>query len=198
MSSFGGVDIPTADWGIDFLISSANKCIQGVPGFSFIIARRSRLEESRGKARSLSLDLYDQWTSMQKDGKWRFTSPTHVVLAFSQALEEMEQEGGIEARGRRYADNNRLLIQKMKELGFRPYLEEQVQGPIITTFYYPDDCNFSFGEMYQYIKERGYVLYPGKTVEAETFRVGNIGEIYREDIEKVAEIMKEFLEERRK
>lgn len=198
MSSFGGVDIPTADWGIDFLISSANKCIQGVPGFSFIIARRSRLEESRGKARSLSLDLYDQWTSMQKDGKWRFTSPTHVVLAFSQALEEMEQEGGIEARGRRYAENNRLLIQKMKELGFRPYLQEQVQGPIITTFYYPDDCNFSFAEMYQYIKERGYVLYPGKTVEAETFRVGNIGEIYREDIEKVAGIMKEFLEERRR
>lgn len=198
MSSFGGVDIPTKEWGIDFMISSANKCIQGVPGFSFVIAKRRLLEESAGKARSLSLDLYDQWKTMEKDGKWRFASPTHVVLAFSQALKEMEQEGGIEARGKRYAQNNRLLIRKMKELGFRPYLEEAVQGPIITTFYYPDDCDFSFDEMYHYIKDRGYVLYPGKTVEAETFRVGNIGEIYSEDIEKVAGIMKEFLEERRR
>ena len=83
MSSFAGVDIPVADWGIDFLISSANKCIQGVPGFSFILARRKKLEESAGKARSLSLDLYAQWRTMDIDGKWRFTSPTHVVLTFA-------------------------------------------------------------------------------------------------------------------
>ena len=75
MSSFGGVDIPVKDWGIDFIVSSANKCIQGVPGFSFVIARRDLLEESAGKARSLSLDLYDQWKTMEVDGKWRFTSP---------------------------------------------------------------------------------------------------------------------------
>ena len=101
MSSFGGVDIPVGDWGIDFLISSANKCIQGVPGFSFIIANKQKLIESKGKARSLSLDLYDQWETMNKDGKWRFTSPTHVVLAFAQALREMEEEGGIVARNKR-------------------------------------------------------------------------------------------------
>ncbi|MDU7705867.1 MAG: 2-aminoethylphosphonate--pyruvate transaminase, partial [Clostridium sp.] len=95
MSSFGGVDIPVGEWGIDFIISSANKCIQGVPGFSFVIADREKLIASKGKARSLSLDLYDQWETMNKDGKWRFTSPTHVVLAFSQALKEMEEEGGI-------------------------------------------------------------------------------------------------------
>ena len=105
MSSFGGVDIPVKDWGIDFIISSANKCIQGVPGFSFIIARRQKLMESAGKARSLSLDLYDQWKTMEKDGKWRFTSPTHTVLAFSRALDEMEEEGGIPARSRRYYEN---------------------------------------------------------------------------------------------
>ena len=195
MSSFGGIDIPVGDWGIDFLISSANKCIQGVPGFSFIIANRAKLEESEGKARSLSLDLFDQWKAMQKDGKWRFTSPTHVVLAFAQALKELKAEGGIEARSRRYAENNRLLVERMTALGFRPYLETAVQGPIITTFYYPESCAFTFGQMYGYMKERGYVLYPGKTVEAETFRVGNIGEIYREDIENVAAIMEDFLEE---
>lgn len=195
MSSFAGVDIPVADWGIDFLISSANKCIQGVPGFSFILARRKKLEESAGKARSLSLDLYAQWRTMDIDGKWRFTSPTHVVLAFAKALEELKAEGGIPARYARYAVNHQLLVQRMEALGFRTYLEAEVQGPIITTFFYPEGAKFTFREMYQYIKERGYVLYPGKVMEAETFRVGNIGEIYPEDIEKLAAIMADFLRE---
>lgn len=194
MSSFGGVDIPVGDLGIDFIISSANKCIQGVPGFSFIICRKDKLMESKGKARSLSLDLYDQWETMNKDGKWRFTSPTHVVLAFAQALREMEAEGGIPARAARYASNNRLLIEKMGEMGIRPYIDGSNQGPIITTFFYPDHHNFSFQEMYQYIKDRGYAIYPGKVTDADTFRIGNIGEIYEEDIVKVCDIIRSFLE----
>ena len=196
MSSFGGVDIPVGDLEIDFIISSANKCIQGVPGFSFIICNREKLMESKGKARSLSLDLYDQWETMNKDGKWRFTSPTHVVLAFAQALKEMEEEGGIVARAKRYEENNRLLIQKMAEMGIRPYIGSEHQGPIITTFLYPEHHNFSFQDMYQYIKDRGYAIYPGKVTDADTFRIGNIGEIYKEDIEKLCSIIKEFLEER--
>ena len=196
MSSFGGVDIPVGDLEIDFIISSANKCIQGVPGFSFIICNREKLMESKGKARSLSLDLYDQWETMNKDGKWRFTSPTHVVLAFAQALKEMEEEGGIVARAKRYEENNRLLIQKMAEMGIRPYIGSEHQGPIITTFLYPEHHNFSFQDMYQYIKDRGYAIYPGKVTDADTFRIGNIGEIYKEDIEKLYSIIKEFLEER--
>ena len=136
MSSFGGVDIPVADWGIDFLVSSANKCIQGVPGFSFILCRRDKLLASEGKARSLSLDLLDQWKGMEKDGKWRFTSPTHVVLAFSKALDELAQEGGIPARSRRYTENNRLLIEKMRAMGFATYIDGSHQGPIITTSFY--------------------------------------------------------------
>lgn len=173
MSSFGGVDIPVGEWGIDFIISSANK------------------------SRSLSLDLYDQWETMNKDGKWRFTSPTHVVLAFYQALKEMEAERGIPARHQRYVENNRLLIEKMKELGIRPYIDEEHQGPIITTFFYPENASFSFADMYQYIKERGYAIYSGKVTEADTFRIGNIGEIYKEDILKVSELIKEFLEQNR-
>ena len=196
MSSFGGVDIPVGDLEIDFIISSANKCIQGVPGFSFIICNREKLMESKGKARSLSLDLYDQWETMNKDGKWRFTSPTHVVLAFAQALKVMEEEGGIVARAKRYEENNRLLIQKMAEMGIRPYIGSEHQGPIITTFLYPEHHNFSFQDMYQYIKDRGYAIYPGKVTDADTFRIGNIGEIYKEDIEKLCSIIKEFLEER--
>ena len=194
MSSFGGVDIPVLDWGIDFLISSANKCIQGVPGFSFIICRRDKLIESKGKARSLSLDLYEQWKDMDKDGKWRFTSPTHVVLAFSKAIDELIEEGGIAERSRRYYENNRLLIEKMKAMGFATYINSSNQGPIITTFFYPVNTIFKFDEFYKYIKERGYAIYPGKLTELDTFRVGNIGEIYPEDIEKLTDIIKTFLE----
>lgn len=197
MSSFGGMEIPVANWGIDFLVSSANKCIQGVPGFSFIICRRDKLLASEGKARSLSLDLLDQWKGMEKDGKWRYTSPTHVVLAFAQALKELEAEGGILARCKRYTQNNRLLIKKMKELGFNTYIDSTHQGPIITTFFYPSGVSFQFSEFYQYIKERGYAIYPGKLTNLDTFRIGNIGEIYVEDIEKLIQIIGAFLTEKK-
>lgn len=196
MSSFAGVDIPVQELGIDFIVSSANKCIQGVPGFSFIICNREALRACEGKASSLSLDLYDQWKCMDKDGKWRFTSPTHVVLAFARALKELEEEGGIEARHARYAESNRTLIEELGRLGFETYIDAEHQGPIITTFLYPESKSYSFEEMYQYIKARGYAIYPGKLTDAETFRIGNIGEIYSEDIEKVCGLIKEFLEEK--
>lgn len=195
MSSFACVDMPVEDWHIDVLVSSANKGIQGVPGFSFIICRRDVLIASEGKARSLSMDLYDQWRVMEKDGKWRYTSPTHVVLAFAQALRELEDEGGIPARAARYAENQRLLTERMEALGFRPYLTHH-QGPIITTFLYPEGATFSFAEMYDYIKDRGYVLYPGKLTEEETFRIGNIGEIYPADIMNVTDALADFLASR--
>ena len=195
MSSFGGVDIEVGKLGSDFIISSANKCIQGVPGFSFVIANKNLLLASRGKARSLSLDLYDQWETMDKDGKWRFTSPTHVVLAFSKALDEMLEEGGIAARSKRYYDNNRLLIEKMAEMGMKSYVDLAYQGPIITTFYYPEGKEFAFSEMYDYIKARGYAIYPGKLTTAQTFRIGNIGEIYEADILNLCSIIKDFLAE---
>lgn len=195
MSSFGGMDIPVADWGIDFLVSSANKCIQGVPGFSFIICRRDKLLASEGKARSLSLDLLDQWKTMEKDGKWRYTSPTHVVLAFAKAIEELAAEGGVEARHKRYENNNRMLIEKMKELGFTTYIDGAHQGAIITTFFYPEGVSFKFTDFYNYVKARGYAIYPGKLTERDTFRIGNIGEIYAEDIEKLITIISDYLKE---
>ena len=132
---------------------------------------------------------------MNKDGKWRFTSPTHVVLAFAKALEELKEEGGVTAREKRYRENNERLIVRMKEMGIRPYIDGEYQGPIITTFFYPENKNFSFDEMYRYIKERGYAIYPGKVTDADTFRIGNIGEIYLEDIDRVCDILKEFLDQ---
>lgn len=194
MSNFGGVDINVPELGITYLVSSANKCIQGVPGFSFIIAKVSDLKETKGIARSLSLDLYAQWETMEKDGgKWRFTSPTHVVAAFSQALKELAAEGGITARNARYTATNRALRKGMEELGFKAYIDEAHQGPIITTFFYPENCKFTFAKMYGYLKDHGYVIYPGKLTDAETFRLGNIGEIYMDDVEKILGIFKDFV-----
>ena len=185
MSSFGGVPIDMAGLGIDFMISSANKCIQGVPGFSFVIARRAELEKCEGRARSVSLDLYDQWKVMEQGhGKWRFTSPTHVVRAFIEAQKELREEGGVEARHKRYAENQRRLAEGMNALGFKLLLREELQSPIITSFLYPDK-SFDFKDFYEFMKAEGYVLYPGKISEADTFRVGNIGDVHLKDIEGV-------------
>ena len=194
MSSFGGVDIDMPALGITYLISSANKCIQGVPGFSFIIAKEADLKETKGTARSLSLDVYAQWETMEQDGgKWRFTSPTHVVAAFHKALEELRAEGGIAARHERYARTNAALREGMEALGFTAYINKDVQGPIITTFLYPETMSFDFQDMYAFLKERGYVIYPGKLTAQDTFRLGNIGEIYDEDVQKILQIFTDYM-----
>lgn len=191
MSSFGGVPIDMAKLGIDFMISSANKCIQGVPGFGFILARRALLEQCKGVARSLSLDLYDQWETMEKGhGKWRFTSPTHVVRAFMQALTELKEEGGIEARYARYQQNHDTLVNGMRKLGFKTLLTDEEQSPVITSFYYPA-AGFDFKAFYQKLKEKGFVIYPGKISQADTFRIGNIGDVYPADFENLVEAIKE-------
>ena len=192
MSSFAGVEMDIRALGIDYLISSANKCIQGVPGFGFVIAKLDKLKACKGNARSLSLDLYDQWKEMDKDGKWRYTSPTHVVAAFSKAIDELIAEGGIPARFQRYQHNNQLLREKLAKVGFQTYVTDEKQSPIITTFLFPHD-SFQFEDFYFYVKERGFVLYPGKLTEVNTFRIGNIGEIYEEDIETLCSVIEEYM-----
>lgn len=183
MSSFGGIPIDMGHLGIEFLISSANKCIQGVPGFGFVIARRAALAACAGRARSVSLDLHAQWQTMeQQGGKWRFTSPTHTVLAFAQALRELDEEGGIEARHQRYSENQRTLVAGMAALGFAPLLSEQWQSPIITAFYSPAHPDYRFADFYQRLKAQGFVIYPGKVSQADCFRIGNIGDVTPERV----------------
>ena len=190
MSSFGGVPLDVEELGIDFMISSANKCIQGVPGFGFIIARKSELQYCKGVSKSLSLDIYDQWDAMEKGhGKWRFTSPTHVVRAFKQAMDELAAEGGVEARHARYCRNHDVLVEGMRSLGFKTLLKDEVQSPIITSFLYPDK-EFDFKEFYHQLKEKGFVIYPGKISQADTFRIGNIGDVFPEDFSRLIEAIK--------
>lgn len=191
MSSFGGVPIDMSGLGIDFLVTSANKCIEGIPGFGIVIARLDRMEALRGNnSHSLSLDIYDQWQTMEKhSGKWRFTSPTHVVRAFKQALDELDAEGGIEARHRRYCDNQKTLSEGMRAMGYTPLLPEKVQSPFITSFEFPS-ADFSFGAFYEGLKQRGFVIYPGKISERDTFRIGTIGHIDSNDIRNLLEAIK--------
>lgn len=194
MSSFAGVPIDIDALGIDFLVSSANKCVQGVPGFGFIIARRDRLMQTKGCARSLSLDIYDQWETMERGhGKWRFTSPTHVVRAFYQAMQELKAEGGIAARHRRYVENHRVLVEGMRSLGFQTLLADEAQGCIITSFLYPDAA-FDFASFYEQLKARGFVIYPGKISQADTFRIGNIGDVFPDDFRRLIEAVREVLQ----
>ncbi|MGK7377193.1 2-aminoethylphosphonate--pyruvate transaminase [Planococcus sp. 1R117A] len=192
MSSFGGVEMNVPELGIDYLISSANKCIQGVPGFGFVIAKLDKLLTCEGNARSLSLDLFDQWKEMDKDGKWRYTSPTHVVAAFSKAMDELIEEGGISARFNRYQNNNRVLRERFEKIGIHSYITSEKQSPIITTFLFPNE-QFDFIDFYSYVKEKGYVLYPGKLTDVDTFRVGNIGEIYEEDIHALCNVVEDYM-----
>ena len=191
MSSFAGVPIDIKGLGIDFLVSSANKCIQGVPGFGFIIAKKDKMLATKGNARSLSLDIYAQWETMEKGhGKWRFTSPTHVVRAFYQAMQELKEEGGIEARHRRYVENHRTLVDGMRALGFQTLLSDDKQGCIITSFLYPS-ADFDFEDFYNKLKGKGFVIYPGKISDADTFRIGNIGDIFPSDIKALLEAIRE-------
>jgi 2-aminoethylphosphonate-pyruvate transaminase len=195
MSSFGGIPMTMQGIGADWLISSANKCIQGVPGFAFVIARGETLQKTPGQARSLSLDLYDQWREMEdKGGKWRYTSPTHVVRAFAQALFELREEGGIEARNARYVENARRLVDGYQRIGFKPLLPVDLRSPIITSFLFPSR-SFSFDEFYTAMKRRRFVLYPGKISQADTFRVGTIGHVFPEDIDELVSATADVISE---
>ncbi|EAQ67344.1 2-aminoethylphosphonate:pyruvate aminotransferase [Marinomonas sp. MED121] len=186
MSSFGGIPLDMSELGIDFLISSANKCIQGVPGFGFVIANKKQLEACQGQARSLSLDLYQQWLCMETNkGKWRFTSPTHTVRAFAQAMLELEEEGGVKARYQRYSQNQKTLVEGMQGLGFKCLLDESLHSPIITSFYSPKEQGYKFKDFYNALKKQGFVIYPGKVSDADCFRIGNIGDVHPKDIERL-------------
>jgi 2-aminoethylphosphonate-pyruvate transaminase len=182
MSSFGGVPINFESAGIDFLVSSANKCLEGVPGVCFVLGRREAFLANEKHARSLSLNLADQLRGFERNGQFRFTPPTHVLLALEQALREFWAEGGVPARHRRYQLNHAVLVEGMQRLGFQPYLPPSLQSCLITAFHYPTGPQFQFPEFYRRLSDQGFIIYPGKLSAAETFRIGNIGHLFEVDI----------------
>jgi len=195
MSSFGAIPIETASLGIDVLISSANKCIEGVPGFAYVLSRWDLLKQSKDHCHSLSLDLFDQWNYMEKTGQFRYTPPTHGLVAFYQALKEHEKEGGIAGRLARYVRNRDTLLAGMRRLGFHALLAPEDSGPIIQTFLTPRDRKFDFQRFYDGLKSRGFVIYPGKLTKRPSFRIGNIGQVDAKVMQAVVDAVRDCLRE---
>jgi 2-aminoethylphosphonate-pyruvate transaminase len=183
MSAFGSVPFDIEKCRIDFLVSSANKCIEGVPGFGFVICRRAALLATEGIARTVSLDLLAQWQGLERNGQFRFTPPTHGILAFEQALRELEAEGGVVGRGERYRKNYETLCRGMREMGFSEYVPQTLQGYIITSFRYPSDPRFDFHEFYTRLSDKGFVIYPGKVSDVDCFRIATVGRIFPSDVD---------------
>ncbi len=177
MSAFGAIALNVDEIRFEAMVSSANKCIEGVPGFGFIIARNSELEAAKGNSHSLSLDVHAQWSHMNKTGQWRFTPPTHVVVAFLAALKAHQNEGGVLARGARYTENRDVMIAGMRDLGFETLLKDRWLSSIIVTFFCPADSAFEFGKFYNIMKSKGFIIYPGKLTVADSFRIGCIGQM---------------------
>lgn len=175
MSAFGALPLDVNEIRYEAMVSSANKCIEGVPGFGFVVARRSELENAKGNSHSLALDLHAQWAYMEKTGQWRYTPPTHVVAAFLEALRLHAEEGGVAGRGARYARNRDVMVAGMRDLGFETLLKDRWLSPIIVTFFCPADPKFVFAEFYERMKAKGFIIYPGKLTVVDSFRIGCIG-----------------------
>jgi 2-aminoethylphosphonate-pyruvate transaminase len=195
MSSFGALPIDARETQFDALVAASGKCLEGVPGMGFVFIRKAVLDACAGNSQSLAMDLHDQHVYMEKTGQWRFTPPTHVVVALAEAIAQFEEEGGQPARLARYTRNYQALIDGMSRLGFMPFLEPQVQAPIIVTFHAPGDARYDFKAFYAAAKKRGFVLYPGKLTQIETFRVGCIGAIGTNEIDQAVEAVARALEE---
>lgn len=195
MSAFGAIPLEVSQIRYEAMVSSANKCIEGVPGFGFILARKSELEAAKGNSHSLSLDVHAQWAHMNKTGQWRFTPPTHVVAAFLEALRAHEIEGGVAGRGRRYTQNRDVMVKGMRELGFETLLDNRWLSPIIVTFFCPADPNFIFNRFYELMKDKGFIIYPGKLTVVDSFRVGCIGQMDEHVMRQVVVAARESLRE---
>lgn len=194
MSAFGALPLDANEIVFDAVVASSNKCLEGSPGMGFCIAHESAIAKTRGNSPSLCLDLYEQWQGMLKNKQWRFTPPTHVILAFDQALNEFEEEGGVEGRGGRYRENAKHLIAGMRAMGFKTLLPDELQAPIIITFHMPTNPEFNFDAFYNGLRGHGYVIYPGKLTVAESFRMGCIGRINLEQMQGALDAVKVMLQ----
>jgi 2-aminoethylphosphonate-pyruvate transaminase len=195
MSSFGAIAVDARKIAFDALVAASGKCVEGPPGMGFVFVRRSVLEKCAGNSTSLALDLYDQWAYMEKTAQWRYTPPTHVVVALDAALEQFEAQGGQPARLSRYTANYETLVAGMAELGFRAFLDPRIQAPIIVTFHAPADPKYAFKEFYERVRGKGFILYPGKLTQLETFRVGCIGAIGPDEMRHAVNAVRDVLRE---
>jgi 2-aminoethylphosphonate aminotransferase len=186
MSSFGAIPIRVGEGGVDALVSSANKCLQAMPGLAFAIATRSSLERVRGtKPRSYVLDLVAEFDQLEKTGQMRFTCPPQIVSALHRALLELEVEG-LSERRRRYRHSMQTLVRGLGKLGFELLLEEPHQSQILVAVREPPEPWYDFGELHDALYRLGFTIYPGHPSAGggeSNFRLSVLGDIDARDIE---------------
>ena len=185
MSSLFGEPLDVTQDGIDFVMASANKCLQGVPGISFVLARRQALDALRGRPpRSVYLDLANHYVAQERDNT-PFTPAVQVLHAMRQALLELEKEGVAE-RIARYAENARVLRRGMAALGFEMLVAEGARSSILTTFKLPS--GIAYDPLHDAMKRRGYIIYAGQgDIRKYAFRVSNMGTLTPADMRGVVE-----------
>lgn len=195
MSSFGALPIDLRHMRATAVLASSNKCLEGTPGVGFALVERAVLEGCKGRSPSVSLDLHAQWLGFEGNGQWRFTPPVQVVAAMVEALRLLEAEGGPAARLRRYEANLEMLLQGTAALGISLYLHRSLQAPIIATFRAPTHPAYRFQAFYDALARRGFVIYPGKLTQGESFRIGCIGAVAPEDFQRLAQALAPALAE---
>jgi 2-aminoethylphosphonate-pyruvate transaminase len=184
VSAFGALPLDVSRHPeIDAAVFTANKCMEGMPGLAFVVARIDAVQAGRGWAGSWSLDLCDIYEHAQRNGNgsFRFTPPAQVLAAFRTALELHEAEGGAAARLARYSANARTLYDGMLAIGLRPYLPQNVQGPIVLNVHAPGDAAWSLQGFVDALKARGFLISNFYDTEHPSFRVGCIGAVTPDD-----------------
>ena len=182
MSSYAGIPIHLGEMGVDYILSSSNKCIQGMAGLSFVICPLEKLESKSGHRRSYYLDLFAQYEAFRHTRQVQFTPPVQVCYSLRQALDEYFAEGEAGRVGR-YRKNFETLYAGLQKIGFRFLLPPEQESGILTAILEPRDENYNFDEMHDYLYERGYTIYPGKGAAKETFRLAILGDLTPTDIE---------------
>jgi 2-aminoethylphosphonate-pyruvate transaminase len=196
MSSYAGIPFSMNAMGADFLVSSSNKCIQGMAGLSFVICRRQRVESMTvAPGRSLYLDLGEQHRYFERNSQMRFTPPVQVIYALAAAIEELEVEGGVAARHQRYQECWRALDRGMQGLGFRRLLPEHQLSRILTSYIEPTHEGYSYGRLHDLLHDRGFTIYPGKGGKRATFRLANMGNISPGDMDQFIAAMRQTVAE---
>lgn len=192
MSSYGGIPIDIKKWDASYLISSSNKCIQGMPGMVFVIFKKALLPQLKEQKRSFYFDLYNQFVGFEKTGQMQFTPPVQVAYALRQAIDEYFAEGEIN-RWNRYQENWNTLSSGLKKLNFEFLLPDKYQSKILLAVKEPSDPRYDFDAMHDYLYERGYTIYPGKGAREATFRLSVLGDLYKQDIENFLKELKNYL-----
>ena len=192
MSSYAGIPIDIKKWDTGFLISSSNKCIQGMPGLVFVIFKKSLLPAIQNQKRSFYFDLYSQYTGFQKTGQMQYTPPVQVAYALRQAIDEYFAEGEMN-RWKRYRESWETLCSGLKQLGFQFLLPRQYESQILLAIIEPNHPAYNFDSMHDYLYQRGFTVYPGKGAKEATFRLSILGDLSKTDIEAFLKELKGYL-----